>query len=31
MFAYYTIGPIPEWHPGYGSDGFIFIDEIWVK
>jgi len=26
-----TIGPIPEWHPGYGSDGFIFIDEIWVK
>lgn len=26
-----NIGTIPDWHPGAGSPGFIFIDEIWVK
>ena len=26
-----NIGTIPSWHPGAGSPGFIFIDEIWVK
>ena len=26
-----SIGTIPDWHPGAGSPGFIFIDEIWVK
>jgi hypothetical protein len=26
-----NIGDIPEWHPGAGSKGFIFIDEIWIK
>ncbi|MCR4859984.1 MAG: GH92 family glycosyl hydrolase [Bacteroidales bacterium] len=26
-----NIGTIPEWHPGAGSPGFIFIDEIWIK
>ena len=26
-----NIGTIPAWHPGAGSPGFIFIDEIWVK
>ena len=26
-----NFGTIPEWHPGAGSEGFIFIDEIWVK
>jgi len=26
-----NIGTIPEWHPGAGNPGFIFIDEIWVK
>ena len=25
-----NFGTIPEWHPGAGSEGFIFIDEIWV-
>ena len=26
-----SIGTIPDWHPGAGSPGFIFIDEIWVN
>lgn len=26
-----NFGTIPEWHPGHGGEGFIFIDEIWVK
>ena len=26
-----NFGTIPEWHPGAGGEGFIFIDEIWVK
>ena len=26
-----NFGTIPEWHPGAGSEGFIFIDEIWVN
>lgn len=26
-----NIGAIPEWHPGAGSPGFIFIDEIWTE
>ena len=26
-----NIGTIPEWHPGAGSPGFIFIDEIWIQ
>ena len=26
-----NIGTIPDWHPGVGSPGFIFIDEIWVE
>lgn len=26
-----NIGPIPDWHPGAGYPGFIFIDEIWVE
>ena len=26
-----NFGTIPEWHPGAGSEGFIFIDEIWVE
>ena len=25
-----NIGTIPDWHPGAGSPGFIFIDEIWI-
>ena len=25
-----NIGTIPAWHPGAGSPGFIFIDEIWI-
>lgn len=24
-------GEIPSWHPGAGGQGFIFIDEIWVR
>ena len=24
-------GTIPEWHPGAGGEGFIFIDEITVE
>ena len=27
----YNLGKIPSWHPGAGSDAFIFVDEIWVK
>lgn len=26
-----NFGTIPEWHPGAGCEGFIFIDEIWVR
>ena len=26
----WTIGTIPEWHPGAGSPAFLFIDEIWT-
>ena len=26
-----NFGTIPEWHMGAGGEGFIFIDEIWVK
>ena len=26
-----NIGTIPEWHPGAGYPGFIFIDEIWAE
>ena len=26
-----SIGTNPDWHPGAGSPGFIFIDEIWVN
>ena len=26
-----NFGTIPEWHPGEGGEGFIFIDEIWYK
>ena len=26
-----NIGTIPDWHPGAGSPGFIFIDEIWIN
>ena len=26
-----NIGTIPDWHPGAGSPGFIFIDEIWAE
>ena len=25
-----NIGTIPEWHPGAGYQGFVFIDEIWA-
>jgi hypothetical protein len=24
----YNLGKIPAWHPGGGSDAFIFVDEI---
>jgi hypothetical protein len=24
-------GKIPDWHPGAGGDGFIFIDEVFYK
>jgi hypothetical protein len=27
----YNLGKIPPWHPGAGSDAFIFVDEIWVR
>lgn len=26
-----NFGTIPDWHPGAGGEGFIFIDEFWVK
>lgn len=26
-----NFGTIPDWHPGSGGEGFIFIDEFWVK
>ena len=26
-----NIGTIPSWHPGAGSPGFIFVDELWAK
>ncbi len=26
-----NIGTIPDWHPGRGYEGFIFIDEIWAE
>lgn len=26
-----NIGDIPDWHPGSGYKGFIFIDEVWMK
>ncbi|MCW5959944.1 MAG: GH92 family glycosyl hydrolase [Pyrinomonadaceae bacterium] len=27
----YNLGKIPAWHPGAGSDAFIFVDEIFIK
>ena len=27
----YNFGKLPEWHQGFGSDAYIFIDEIEVK
>ena len=26
-----NIGTIPEWHPGAGYPGFIFVDELWAR
>lgn len=26
----YNLGKIPAWHPGAGSDAFIFVDEIFI-
>ena len=26
-----NFGTIPDWHPGAGSQAFIFVDEFWVK
>ena len=26
-----NIGTIPSWHPGAGSPGFIFVDELWAR
>lgn len=26
-----NFGTIPQWHLGAGGEGFIFVDEIWVK
>ena len=26
-----SIGTIPSWHPGAGSPGFIFVDELWAR
>ncbi|MBN1633849.1 MAG: GH92 family glycosyl hydrolase [Ignavibacteria bacterium] len=26
-----NFGKIPEWHPGFGSDAFLFVDEIIIK
>ncbi|MBC7900841.1 MAG: glycoside hydrolase family 92 protein, partial [Saprospiraceae bacterium] len=27
----YNLGKIPAWHPGAGSDAFIFVDEIFIS
>ena len=27
----YNLGKIPAWHPGAGSDAFIFVDEIIIE
>jgi putative alpha-1,2-mannosidase len=27
----YNLGKIPAWHPGAGSEAFIFVDEIFVE
>lgn len=27
----YNLGKIPSWHPGAGSDAFIFVDEIIIE
>ena len=27
----YNFGKLPEWHQGFGSDAFIFVDEITIK
>ncbi len=27
----YNLGKIPAWHPGAGSDAFVFVDEIFIK
>src|SRR5207248_4770225 len=27
----YNLGKIPAWHPGAGSEAFIFVDEIIVE
>lgn len=27
----YNLGKIPVWHPGAGSDAFIFVDEIFIQ
>ncbi len=27
----YNLGKIPAWHPGAGSDAFIFVDEVIIK
>ena len=27
----YNFGKLPDWHQGFGSDAYIFIDEIEVK
>ena len=27
----FNLGKIPAWHPGAGSDAFIFVDEIFVE
>jgi hypothetical protein len=26
-----SYGKIPSWHPGYGSDSWIFVDEITIE
>jgi predicted alpha-1,2-mannosidase len=26
-----SIDDIPQWHPGFGDRGYIFVDEIWMK
>ena len=27
----YNLGKIPSWHPGAGSDAYIFVDEILIN